>query len=346
MEDVFRLAEVSCPSGTLVVVDGGHLGVWSGERSPAGIDPALLGIDDPAMAAEVLGSVDFAVVGPDASVAARGFDRQPGAMLHDIPAGRVAELTAKFDEHCRAAGLDARLAALPDREPHARRARRAAAEGGGGFLVFGLPVVAVGGVPTDRLLPVVASRVDHGEGLGPRWCEMSVRMSGAETRSSVRLGDVGVDWARVLFGDVDALSAWQHDEPVDGLADVAFWGAAAEEAAARFSAPELGEPGEGRVRGWAGLPVADAWEKARAVQGWKEGTGRRMVVDFRPHSHHWQVMRQVRASEAEAGTVDVGGARLFCAMTGCGDGWFPVFADLDASGAVVAVRVRFCDADE
>ncbi|MEU4955091.1 DUF4241 domain-containing protein [Streptomyces lavendulae] len=133
---------------------------------------------------------------------------------------------------------------------------------------------------------------------------------------------------------------------MDGLADVAFGGAAAEEAAARFSAPELGEPGESRVRGWAGLPVADAWEKARAVQSWKEETGRRMMVDFRPHSHHWQVMRQVRASEAEAGIVDIGDARLFCAMTGWGDGCFPVFADLDASGAVVAVRVRFCDVDE
>ncbi|MEU7510007.1 hypothetical protein [Streptomyces lavendulae] len=95
----------------------------------------------------------------------------------------MAELTTMFDEHCRTAGLDARLAALPEREPHARRARRAAAEGGGGFLVFGVPVVAVGGVPADRHLPVPASRVDHGEGLGPRWCEMSVRMGEAETQS-------------------------------------------------------------------------------------------------------------------------------------------------------------------
>ncbi|WP_449488986.1 hypothetical protein [Streptomyces lavendulae] len=176
----------------------------------------------------------------------------------------MAELTTMFDEHCRTAGLDARLAALPEREPHARRARRAAAEGGGGFLVFGVPVVAVGGVPADRHLPVpaVAGRPRR----GPR--ASVVRDVGPDGRSrdavSVRLGDVGVDWARVLFGDLDALSAWQHDEPVDGLADVAFWGAAAEEAAARFSAPELGEPGECRVRGRAGLPVADAWEKGRA----------------------------------------------------------------------------------
>ncbi|MFE2537523.1 hypothetical protein [Streptomyces sp. NPDC059371] len=344
MEEIFRLGEISCPSGALVIVDGGHLGLWSGERSPAEIDPALLGVDDPVMAAEVLDSVDFAVVGPDASAAARGFDRQPGATLHDIPASRVAELERMFEEHCRAAGLDARLEAVPGREPHAQRVRRAATEGGGSFLMFGVPVVAVGGVPRDRHLPVLASRVDFGGGVGPRWSEISVRMSDAPTESSVLLGDIGVDWARVLFGDADALNAWQHDKPVDGLADVAFWGAAAEEAAAMFAAPELGEPGEDGVRGWTGLAVAEAMEKARAVQSWKEETGRRMMVDFRPHSHHWQVMRQIRGSEVEAGTVDVGDARLLCAMTSWGDGYFPVSADLDESGAVVAVRVNFSDA--
>lgn len=339
MEEIFRLGEICCPSGTLIVVDGGHLGLWSGERSPAEIDPALLGVDDPVMAAEVLNSVDFAVVGPDASAAARSFDRQPGAMLHDIPASRAAELGRMFEEHCLAAGLDARLEALPSREPHAQRVRRTAVEGGGSFLMFGVPVVAVGGVPSDRHLPVLASRVDSGDGIGPRWSEISVRMSEARAESSVPLGDIGVDWARVLFGDADALNAWQHGGSVDGLADVAFWGAAAEEAAATFAAPELCEPGEDGVRGWTGLAVAEAMEKALAVQRWKEETGRRMMVDFRPHSHHWQVMRQVRASEVEAGTVDIGDARLLCAMTSWGDGYFPVSADLDASGAVVAVRV-------
>lgn len=343
MEEIFRLGEISCPSGTLVVIDGGHLWLWSGERSPAEIDPALLGVDDPAMADDVLNSVDFAVVGPDAAAAVRSFDRQPGARLHDVPASRTAELGAMFEQHCRAAALDARLEALPSREPHAQRVRRTAAEGGGGFLMFGVPVVVVGGVPCDRHLPVLASRVDLGDGGGPRWSEISVRMSDGRAVSSVQLGHVGVDWARVLFGDADALNAWQHNEPVDGLADVAFWGAAADEAAATFAAPELGEPGEDGVRGWRGLALAEAVEKARAVMRWKEQTGRRMMVDFRPHSHHWQVMRQVRASEFEAGTVDIGDARLLCAMTTWGDGYFPVSADLDASGALVAVRVSFGD---
>ncbi|MDH6451105.1 MULTISPECIES: hypothetical protein [unclassified Streptomyces] len=343
MEEIFELGDISCPSGILVVIDGGHLGLWSGERSPAEIDPALLGIDDAAVADDVLGAVDFAVVGPDAAAATVGFGRRPGVFLHDIPASRATELGARFEAHCLAAGLDAHLEALPGREPHAHRVRRTAAGGGGGFLMFGVPVVAVGGVPRDRYLPVSASRVEFGDGTGPRWSEMSVRMSNAPVESSVPLGDVGVDWARLLFGDADALNAWQHEEPVDGLADVAFWGAAADTAATVFGASELGEPGEEGVRGWSGLAVPEAMEKARALLRWKEESGSRMAVDFRPHSHHWQVMRQVRASDVEAGTVDVGGARLLCTMTSWGDGCFPVFADLDPSGALVAVRVRFSD---
>ncbi|MGV9453724.1 hypothetical protein [Streptomyces sp. NPDC003635] len=344
MEEIFRLGGIGCPSGVLVVVDGGLLGLWSGERSPAEIDPALLGVDDPETAADVLNSVDFAVVGPDASAAARSFDRQPGVMLHDIPASQAVKLSRMFEEHCAAAGLRARLEALPNRESHAQRTRRTADEGGGSFLMFGVPVVVVAGVPRDRHLPVFASRTDVGEGAEPCWSQMSVRMSDVPVESSVLLGYVGVDRARVLFGDADALNVWQHDESIDGLADVAFWGAAAEEAAATFAAPELGEPGEDGVRGWTGLTVAEAIGKALTLQNWKEETGRRMMVDFRPHSHHWQVMREVRASDVEAGTVDVGSARLLCATTSRGDGYFPVWADVDASGAVVAVRVEFSDA--
>ncbi|GGY54504.1 hypothetical protein GCM10010363_39660 [Streptomyces omiyaensis] len=340
MEETFELGTVRCPSGVLVLIDGGHLGLWSGERSPADIDPVLLGIEDPDVAADVAGAVDFAVTGPDAATAVRTFGRQPGSRLHDIPASQAAGVQAAFEVHCGAAGLEARLEAVPGREAHAHRARRTAEEGGGGFLVFGVPVVAVGGVPRDRQLPVLAARVGHGEGAGERWSEISIRTGEGPVASSVPLGDIGVDWARVLFGDVDALSVWQHDEPVDGLADVAFWGAAADEAAALFAAPELGEAGEEGVRGWTGLPLPEALHRARALSRWKDGTGWRMAVDFRPHSPHWRIMREVRASQVGAGSVDLGEARVLCAMTGRGDGFFPVTADLDASGCLLAVRVR------
>ncbi|EDY53783.2 conserved hypothetical protein [Streptomyces sviceus ATCC 29083] len=130
MEEITELGEISCPSGNLVVPDSGHLGLWSGERSPAEIDPVLLGIDDVAMADDILGAVDFAVVGPDASEAARSFDRQPGALLHDIPASQAAVLGARFEEHCLGAGLDARVEALPRRERPSSRWAACLATGG------------------------------------------------------------------------------------------------------------------------------------------------------------------------------------------------------------------------
>ncbi|MBV1936118.1 hypothetical protein [Streptomyces sp. BV286] len=331
MEEIYGLGEITCPSGELVIVDGGHLGMWSGERSPALVDPGAFGVQEPAVAADVSAATDFLITGRDADSAAHSFDRQPGRTLHDIPASGVTRLTELFDAHCREHGLDAALEASAERVPHRERVRRCVAGGGGCFLMHGVPVVALGGVPRDRPLPVLAT----GAGI-------VLPLAPGPAAESVDLGELRVDWARLFFGDADALNAWRHHDPVDGLADVAFWGAAEEQAAAEFGAPGLGEPGEDGVKGWTGLPMTDAMRLAGALFDWKDADPRRrLMVDFRPHSHHWQVMRQVRASALEAGTVEVGGARVLCAMTGQGDGRYPVSADLDATGRPVAVRVSF-----
>ena len=66
---------------------------------------------------------------------------------------------------------------------------------------------------------------------------------------------------------------------------------------------------------------------------------RKLMVDFRPHSDHWRVMRAVRSARTNSGTVEVGGARILFTMTGRGDGFFPVYADCDADGALVAICV-------
>ncbi len=269
-----HLGEVTCPSGELVVVDGGYLGLWSGDGSPLDLDP------------EVLGRI------PDAEID-----------------GNVA---------------------------HRELARRCARTGGGEFSLCNVPAVAVGGLPVDRLLAVVARPVEDDSG----WESFRVVGTDAPVNRSVRLGEIGVDWARIAFGDADALAHWRHDEAIDELADVAFWGAAEQEAAAVFGAPLLDTPGEEGVHGWTDLPIRDAAERAQTITDWRdENAVRRLMVDFRPHSHHWQVMRGVRASGHGAGMVEVGGAWLLCAMTSWGDGFFPVFADLDEANSLVAVRV-------
>jgi hypothetical protein len=51
-------------------------------------------------------------------------------------------------------------------------------------------------------------------------------------------------------------------------------------------------------------------------------------------------MAQVRASESESGTVDVGGAKMCGFMTTWGDGMFPVIRELGPGGELVRVRIE------
>jgi hypothetical protein len=331
-----RLGDITCPSGDLVVIDGGYLGVWSGNRSPAEIDPVTLGIDDPPTAADIRGAVDFEIVGRDAVAASRlVLGRRPELSLYDVPASTAADFQAAFAALCAEDGLAASLQAVA-RVPHRERVRRCG--DGGGFLAFGVPVVAISGLPRDR--PLWVEALEHGTDGGDRWASIEVVVGDRPVAKSNRVGEVGVDWARIAFADADAIGSWQHENPIDGLADVAFWGRSEAEAAPVHNAPLLNIPGESGAYGWTDLALADAIDKARAVLSWAEADPeRKLMIDFRPHSHHWQVMRQVRASDTGSGTVEVGGARILFTLTSWGDGLFPVYADRDADGALVAVRV-------
>lgn len=371
------LGAVTCPSGRLVIADTGYLGLWSGAEPPVADEAVLAGIDDPELRASIMASADLAVVGPDAERAARTFDHQQGTWLYDIPGHGVARLTEKFAGHCRAHGLDARLEPAGRRVPHRERAEERVRAGGGEFIMHGVPVVAVGELPTGRELPVTGTLVDYGGRIGPRWETVTIHVAAGPARAaaadgapgsagdvraadaanaepaadgepggSAPIGLVGVDAARLVLADADGLAAWRHDDPIDGLADVAFWGLSREEAAAELGAPLLGTPGEDGVRGWADLPVRDAVERLTALDEWcAVRPDRRLAVDFRPHSHHWEVMARVRASEWEAGPIDVGGARMLCFMTGWGDGFYPVHVDRDSAGRPVAVRIVLGDED-
>ena len=123
-------------------------------------------------------------------------------------------LVDEFDERCRALGYHAQLRAFDRQVPHRERARRAIAEGDPGFLVHGVAVVAVGGLPTYRPLLVTADRTDDGD-----WAHIRVRVSSEAVVGTRALGGIGIDRARFVFADADALSAWEHDKPIDGLAE-------------------------------------------------------------------------------------------------------------------------------
>jgi hypothetical protein len=112
-----------------------------------------------------------------------------------------------------------------------------------------------------------------------------------------------------MFADVNALGHWRHNRTLDGMADCVFWGRDEEALAQALGAPRLDEG-----FGWCDLPVEHAEEQVRTVEGARMN-GWKVAIDFRPHSHHWQLMRQVRASTSESGTVELGAAKLCGFMT-------------------------------
>ncbi|WP_305783600.1 hypothetical protein [Symbioplanes lichenis] len=316
MADEVLLGEITCPSGTLVLLDGGYLGLWSGERAGGR-------------------AVDFEVHGPDAVPAARTFDRGPGLALYDVPAHWAPGFAAMFRRHCAERGLDATLTAHPRQIPHRDRARRAIAAGRPDFPMMGVPVVPVGAVPPDRPLPVTATPAEYG------WLDIVITLSDHTPVARRSHGAIGVDNARLACADADALSAWVHDDPLDGRADLVVRGPDGSRAAPDAAAL----PGDGG-QGWLDLPFDQAVSRALDLEDYAEHhPDRRFAVDLRPHSHQWQLMSRVRASPVEAATLDVGGATMLVAMTTTDDGMLPVELATDASGAPVEIRVRIRPAD-
>ncbi|MEU4244352.1 hypothetical protein [Actinoplanes sp. NPDC026619] len=328
MEDPCVLGQITCPSGQLALMDGGYLGLWSGDRSPAEVrDP------------EGVPAVDFEVVGADAEAAARSLDRQSGRYLYDIPEHAVAEFVAMFDAHCREHGFAASLQPYPRQVPHRERLRRAVAAGDPDFLITGVPVIPIGSVPSDRPLVVTAFPGEWG------WRQIRIAFASSPAVRSRPLGRIGVDAARFVFADADALGSWVHEDSLDGLADVAFWGGDEDLIAAEFGAERTGTPGEDHY-GWVDLPIQQAYDRAVALNDRRNAAPRaRFAFDFRPHSHHFQVMAAVRAAEHEAATITVGDAEIMMAMTSVGDGFFPVHLDLDAAGAPVAATITIDDGE-
>ncbi|WP_433177176.1 hypothetical protein [Actinoallomurus sp. CA-150999] len=330
MVEIVPLGEVTCPSGELALMDGGYLGLWSGDRVP-----------DDVRRPDVPLAVDFEVVGRDADAAARSFGRQSGRTVYDIPQDAVAEFASLFDDHCRERGHQASLRSFPRQVPHRDRVRRAIAGADPDFLISGVPVIAIGGLPTDRPLPVTAT--PHGDW---GWMHIRIVVSDEPVVGTRSLGRIGVDYARFVVADADALNAWIHDDTIDGLADVVFWGRHETEIAAEFGATRTGTPGDDHY-GWLNLPVREAYAKAVALNDRRRtASDRKFAFDLRPHSHHWRVMADVRASENEAASIDVGGARIMFAMTSIGDGFFPVHVELDAAGAPAAIEVTIRGAED
>jgi hypothetical protein len=333
-DDVEQLGSISCPSGVLVVLDGGLAWMWSHDRAP--LLPEGLSI-----AATANSAVDLAIGGPDALAAGVAFNRQSHPLyLYDISRASLETVVQAFDALVGDRKLTASLAPLAERIPHRRRIDLALDHGDGvGEVPFhGIWAVTARGIPPDRPLAALGERMPAGPDEG-RWRRVWIELRDGRPAGTRRIGHVLVDEARLMTVDADALGAWNDRDTLDGKADLVFWGRDAAAAAAQTGAPAIRFAGEGDLYGWADLPVDEALRRQDLLVA-ARSSERKFAFDLRPHTHHWQVMRDVRAAPTASGVLDLGGARLCMFMTTWGDGAFPVEADLDAAGQVLRLRIE------
>ena len=332
------LGAATFPSGDLLLIDFGLLRIWSGGAAPELAE----GLAPPDVVAAANESMDFEIVGPDAAAVAARVDLAAvkGRYAFDVP-GDGELVTATVAEICAETGLDASVRTVP-RMPHHTRVQRLLDDLPGGAEVpyFGGWAVAVRGLPADRRLPVLGERMDPDGPDAGKWHSVWVRCADGEPAKSIECGYVLVDEARLMFADPTALNGWRSDEPLDGLADVVFWGRDAATVAERVRPPEPSTMDQSEVLGWTDLPGSEMLERGRELDALQADGELLFRFDVRPHDDHYRVLRQMYSSPAESGSIEVGGALVTGWFTSWGDGAFPVYRDLAADGTLLRVRVE------
>lgn len=331
---MLELGTVIAPSGSLLIVDPGFLGMWSHDRSPVMPD----GILSPKGTAAANKSVDAAIIGADAERVGRQLDRQWNPrFVYDIPREFAKELAAQVKQVAKSERLDARLDILRDRVPHRTRAEHALAcgQGAGEVQFHGMWAGVVSDLPNCDLRVVGEPMPADGPD-AKRLRRIRIAIREGVTVRTERFAHAMVDWARLLIVDLDAIRLWEHERPLDGLADFAFWGVDAPAVAARLNAGQLEEG----AFGWRDLPVKDAARRGTEVEDLRGREKLKFATDFRPHSHHYLLMKQVRASKTESGVVELGNSKACGFMTTWGDGVFELHRDLDADGRLLQLRIE------
>ncbi len=336
MDNRELLGEISTPSGTIVVPDMGYLYLWSHDRPPLIPEgyPQTESIREAANS-----SLDLRIDGKDAERVGELLDRQWNPRyLFDIPGHALDRAMADVAKVARENKLSVNVVALSERISHRKRVDLVLAhrKDGGEIQVHGMWIAVASGLPRNRTLSVYAERMPPGKHEG-RWQRIYVECDpGVTTAKSVLLGQTMVDWARLMFADVDALGHWEHEESLDGKADFVFWGRDAEQIASTFKAHSLEED----RFGWKDLPIDQAVTLAEKISQVRQSLDLKFATDLRPHSHHHVVLEQIRTTTTESGTIDLGGVRLCGFMTSWGDGIFEVYRDTGPGGELARIRIE------
>jgi hypothetical protein len=200
------------------------------------------------------------------------------------------------------------------------------------------PAIVKTTVPPDRELPVIGARVGRGR-FADCWDHVSIKLGEGEVHGSKKLGEAGVDFARLVCVDHASLDQWRHDESLDGLADVMFWGRDEAQLAKAMRAPRTRDG-----YGWSNLTVDDAEAKLLECERLKAQNKWLLATDFRPHSHHFHALAAARANTNGAGELDLGGSRMLLFFTSWGDGVYPIYLDVDHDDHPVQIRIQLATA--
>lgn len=335
MASLEQIGTVTTRSGGLIVIDTGYLSIWSHDQPPI-LPDGFLHSEDATKHANSF--VDLRLIGSDAKRTGQLLNMSWNPFfLYDQPADHP-EIDEKLQNLIRIHNLDTRFEVISPRIPHRKRIGHALDYGGGaGEIQFhGIWAAVVSGVPIDKPIDVLGERMPPPDQF--RWKQVIINCnSHLSIDRSEKIGHIGVDYARLLVADFDVLGAWQHEDSLDGLADFIFWGKDAKKVAQFLNAPLVSET----EFGWTNVPIELAEERGAKVEEYKHTGNLRFVTDYRPHSHHWQVMRDTRTSPTESGMAEINGQKVCNFMTTWGDGIFEVQCDLAKSGEIVQIRIEF-----
>lgn len=193
-------------------------------------------------------------------------------------------------------------------------------------------VVALGGLPVGPL-PVVGVRNGRGR-WSKLWKHLDLQLGTAAVASTEDVGEVFIERARLMFADPKVLGAWEHEDTLDGLADIVFWGRDAARLGKAVGAKRRGD--EWRL---ANLPLEDAKAKYAELGELVVSKDWFVRAEPREHDHHFLLLEAAGASRTGAGTLELSGSTLLGLLVDSGDGAFPVQRCFDAKGRLTAVRV-------
>ncbi len=201
------------------------------------------------------------------------------------------------------------------------------------------PAIVKATVPADRPLRVVGAPVGKGR-FSDCWDHVAIELAPGEVQFSKKLGEAGVDFARLICMDHAALDHWQHEDSLDGKADFIFWGRDEAQLARAMRAKKASEG-----YGWTDLTIEEAEKKADEAARLKSDNRWLFAADYRPHTHHYYVLAKARSNPRGAGTLELAGTQLLLFFTSWGDGVFPIYLDFDADEHPVQVRIQLATAD-